>query len=229
MQLHSWQNLTADGNVRGLKYSFGPGTANTMAAKLADGTWLVVSPSSGSPDPALDALEGGVSALLAPNGFHHMGQAAWRARFPGATSYAAEGSLPRLAAKCVGVTFRPLTELSEKLPAAVAVLEPAGMKVTDLLVRASSGGETAWFSGDILSNTTAADLSAVPRFVIGLFGGVGGYRYNKIPAFLYVKDRPVFTRSLREAFEAAPATVVYPAHGDPVTADVMGQTRALLA
>ncbi len=231
MALQAWHSLTSDQNVRGLKYSFGPGTANTMAVRLDDGTWMVVSPSSASPADVLDVLanDGGVSALVAPNAFHHMGQVAWRARFPNAVSYAPESGLKRLASKCAAVPFRPIAELVAKLPSAVGIVEPAGMKAPDLFVRATTGADTVWFTGDILSNTTDEDLSPIPRFVMGLFGGTGGYRYNKLPAFIYVKDAPAFKASVAAAVEAAPATVVYPAHGDPVTANVMEQTRLLLA
>ena len=202
-----------------------------MATRLDDGSWLVVSPSSNSPVEVLDTLanDGGVTALVAPSAFHHMGQVAGRGRFPAAVSYAPQGGLKRLASKCPTVPFRPIDELVAKLPSTVGIAQPAGMKAPDLFVRASSGAETVWFTGDILSNTTDEDLSAVPRFIMGLFGGTGGYRYNKVPAFLYVKDRGAFTRSVSEAIEKTPATVVYPAHGDAVTRDVMAQTRTLLA
>lgn len=170
-----------------------------------------------------------MSALVAPNAFHHLGQAAWRARFPDAVSCAPATALPRLASKCAAVPFRPVEELAAKLAGAVSIFEPAGMKAPDLFVRATSGADTVWFTGDILSNTTAEDLSAVPRFIMGLFGGGGGYRYNKLPAFVYVKDAAAFKASVAAAVEAAPATVVYPAHGDAVTENVMAQTRALLA
>src|SRR6185312_2124325 len=65
--LNRWQYLTRDGSVRWLKYSWGPATANTLAARLADGTWVVVAPSV---DPASSVLEdlskdGTVSALVA--------------------------------------------------------------------------------------------------------------------------------------------------------------------
>ncbi len=229
MALHTWHNLSADGNVRGLKYSFGFGTANTMAAKLEDGRWLVVSPAANIAPDLLDALGGDVAALVAPNGFHHMGQAAWRARFPAATSYAPAASIPRLASKAKGIPFLPIADLTAKLPASLALFEPAGMKSPDLFVRATAGADTVWFTGDLLSNTTSEDLSAVPRFVFSLFGGNAGYKLNKVPAMVYLKDRAAFVASVRTAIEAAPATVVYPAHGDAVTDDVMPRTRTILA
>lgn len=229
MSLQSWQPLTQDGGVLTLKYSFGPGTANCVAMRLHDGAWLVISPSMKSPPAVLDELaaKGPVRALLAPNGFHHLGQPAWRARFPEAVSYAPTGAL-RLRKKAADVPFRPLEELSQILPPSVAIFEADGMKAPDLMVRWRGGPDTVWFSGDILSNTVAEDIPAVGRFIFGLLGGGPGYRVNRLPTFMYVKDRPAWIASVLKAFEAAPPTVVIPAHGDPVRDDAMGRSRAVL-
>lgn len=96
MQEPTWEKLIDGGSVRWLKYSFGPSKATTLAARLDDATWLVVSPPRNPSAAAFEGLGGDVSALLAPNGYHHMGQAAWRVRFPHAKSYAAKDSLDRL-------------------------------------------------------------------------------------------------------------------------------------
>jgi len=229
MSLHAWESLTSDGGVRALKYSFGIATANTLAARLDDGSWLVVSPASGAPASALDELakDGPVSALVAPNAYHHLGQAAWRARFPQATSYAAAGALARLGKQTGGVPFEPLEALATKLPSRVAWLLPDGMRVPDLLLHATSGGETVWFSGDLISNTVSEDMKPVPRFIFGLLGGGPGYRLNSVPALVYVKDRASWRASVRSAFDRAPPNVVLPAHGLPVREDASAKTRAL--
>jgi glyoxylase-like metal-dependent hydrolase (beta-lactamase superfamily II) len=231
MALQTWTPLTADGSVLALKYSFGVGTANTMAVRLQDGSWLVVSPSTKSPPAVLDdlAAKGPVSALLAPNGFHHMGQQAWRARFPEAVSYAPAGALPRLRKQAPDVPFHPADELSAKLPSTAAILQPDGMKAPDLLVRATTADGTVWFSGDLLSNTGPEDMGPVPRFILGLLGGGSGYRFNRMPTIVYVKDRSAWFASVLRAFEQAPPTVILPAHGDPVRDDAMAKSRAILS
>lgn len=230
MTLHSWQPLTQDAGALTLKYWFGLGSANCVAMRLDDGGWLVISPSMQSPPEVMETLaaKGPVRALLAPNGFHHMGQEAWRRRFPEAVSYAPAGALDRLRKKAPAVPFRPVEELSRTLPASTAILQPDGMKVPDLLVRWRGGTDTVWFTGDLLSNTTGEDMAAVPRFIFGLLGGKPGYRFNRVPALVYVKDRATWVASVLKAFEAAPPTVVIPAHGDPVRDDAMGRSRAIL-
>lgn len=230
MQPHTWTNLTDDGGVRAIKYSFGPATANTMAVKLDDGTWLVVSPGAKLPAGALDELakDGDVSALVANNAYHHMGQGAWRARFPKAVSYAAEGSLPRLAKQATAVPFRPLAELTKVLPSRVRCLVPDGMKVPDLMVSVDSPKGAVWFSGDLISNTVKEDVKPLPRLLFALLGGGPGYRLNKVPSMVYVKDKEAWMGSLRRLFEAQPPSVVLPAHGNPLTDDAAVKTRALV-
>ena len=231
MQLHQWKNLVADGSVRGLKYSFGLGVANCMAARLDDGTWLVVSPAMGVPAAALDDLakDGEVSALVANNGFHHMGQAAWRKRFPQAVSYAPTGSLPRLTKKATGVTFRPLDELRAKLPDRISLLEPDGQKSPDLLACVNTTAGAVWFTGDLISNTVHAEMKAVPRFIFTMLGGGPGYRFNPVPAIVYLADKPAWKAAVRALVAKKPPVVVLPGHGDPIDTDAPARTLAILS
>jgi hypothetical protein len=228
---NTWQNLSSDGSVRWLKYSFGPGRANTLAARLDDGTWLVVSPALNTGQEALEVLakEGGVSALVAPNGFHHLGQAEWRAKFPKAISYAPEGALPRLTKKSFGITYKPLSSLQPLLGTRVSVLVPDGMKLPDLLVQASASGKSVWYTGDLLSNTSTDDLSLMFRLIMTPLGAGPGYRFNRLPALVYVKDRKAWTRSVLEAMEKNPPSAILPGHGSPITEGVMEKTRSILS
>lgn len=232
--LHVWRSLTSDGSLRSLKYTFGPVTANTLAVRLDDGSWMVVSPATGAPASVLEDLakDGAVSALVAPNAFHHRGQEAWRRRFPDAVSYAPEGSLARLSRKSAAVPYRAIAELTRKLSSSVAVFLPDGQKTPDMLVRASRDGETVWWMGDQFSNLTADDqiwlmrvLAPVHDFLVG--SGLG-YRRNGRPELVYVNDRAAWLRSIRAVVERDPPSIVMPAHGDPVVEDTAARTRLVL-
>ena len=230
--LHAWRSLTADGSVRRLKYSFGPGTANTLAIRLEDGTWLVVSPATGAPPSVLEDLakDRTVRALLAPNAFHHRGQPAWRRRFPDAVSYAPDGAMPRLAEKSPGVSYRPISELIERVRPRVELFAPLGLKAPDLLVRASVPGDAVWWMGDLFSNGTAADqVWWLRRLVAPLVGSGLGYRRNAKPGLVYVRDRAAWLRSIRDALGSHPPSIVVPAHGDPVSEDAARRTQLLLS
>jgi hypothetical protein len=225
--LNKWMPLTAEGNdVQWLKYSFGPGTANSLAAKLHDGTWLVVSPPSGAPASVYDVLDkqGGVSALVAPNAYHNKGQRAWRERFPRAVSYAPGGANSRLSKKTPGVEYRPIEELAHKLGPA-RVLVPDGMKSPDAMFQIPTKAGYIWWMGDQFSNSGVSDQVWLLRWLSRFAGSGPGYRCNSKPELVYVRDRAAWLGSIRVALEERAPAVVVPAHGDPVTDDALERTR----
>lgn len=227
----SWRSLTACGDVRVLKYSWGPANANALAVRLGAHGWLVVSPPRGAPPAVQDELaaDGGVSALLAPNAYHYLGQAAWRRRFPTATSWAPSGALPRIASKTKHAPFGRAEELASQLPDNVTLVFPEGQKNPDLLLRVTaSTGEVVWWLGDLFSNTTTADQIWPLRVVSRLAGSGPGYRRNARPELVYVRDRAAWLSSVRSAVAAHPPNVVVPAHGDAVVADAAARTAAVV-
>lgn len=228
--LNRWQSLTSDGSVRWLKYSWGPATANTLAVRLVDGTWLVVAPSAGSPSSVLEDLakDGAVSALIAPNAYHYLGQQVWRLHFPGATSYAPAGALARLSRKSSSVPYRPVSELIETLHPQVGFLIPEGMKSPDMLIRISIAGSTVWWMGDLFTNCAADDQNWLLRIIAPLAGSGLGYRRNSRPGLVYVRDSKAWLHSITNALDAEPPSIVVPAHGSPIMEDTARRTRHLL-
>jgi hypothetical protein len=227
--LHAWAPLTSDGSVRWLKYTFGPGTANTLAARLDDGTWLVVSPAVGAPPHVFDELarQGPVGALIAPNPYHHLGHTSWRERFPDAVSYAVDGALPRLSKKSPGVPFRPASEL--RAGSRFELVVPDGLKTPDALLRVSTPGATVWWMGDLFSNNTPEDQVWFLRVLVAPLAGSGlGYRRNGKPGMVYVRDRASWLASIRSALTKHPPSAVVPAHGDAVLEDAASRTEPLL-
>ncbi len=230
MALYQWQALDSTGNVQMLTYSFGPGTANTMAVRLDDGTFLVVSPASRAPEAALDALakHGAVSALLAPNAFHHLGQAQWRKHFPNAVSYAPEDAIPRVSKKS-GLDYQPISALQPRLGPHVQVIAPHGLKSTDLLVHASTPEGAIWFGGDLISNQAPGEGGLIFRAISRLAGGGPGYRYNPLASLLYLKDKQAWKADVRARMGRERLIAVVPAHGHVATGEVVARTQEILA
>ena len=228
---NAWRPLTREGDVRVLKYSWGPASANALAVRLESKGWLVVSPPRGAPASVHDELaaDGGVVALLAPNAYHYLGQAEWRRRFPAATSWAPAGALPRLAGKS-SETFGNADELARELSPGMALVFPDGQKSPDSLLRVTTAsGEVVWWLGDLFSNTTPADQTWWLRPLAWLGGSGPGYRRNSRPELVYVSERAPWLASVRNALAAHPPTLVVPAHGDPVVHDAAGRTKLLTA
>ena len=228
----AWRPLTREGDVRVLKYSWGPASANSLAVRLGAKGWLVVSPPRDAPASVQAELarDGGVVALLSPNAYHYLGQSTWRERFPNAQSWAPRGALPRLAAKSKGVLFGDAEQLVGELAPGIELFLPDGQKSPDALLRVTtSGGEVVWWLGDLFSNVTRADQSWWLRPLSRLAGSGPGYRRNSRPELVYVRERSQWLSSVRGALTAHPPTLVVPAHGDPVTEDAAGRTAQVVA
>jgi hypothetical protein len=227
----AWRPITREGDVRVLKYSWGPASANALAVRLSSEGWLVVSPPRGAPASVQDELaaDGGVAALLAPNAFHYLGQSEWRRRFPAATSWAPGGSLARLAAKS-GEAFGSAEDLARQLPPHLGLTFPEGQKSPDSLLRVTTaGGEVVWWLGDLFSNTTPADQTWWLRPLSRLAGSGPGYRRNARPELVYVRERALWLDSVRQALAAHPPTLVVPAHGDLVTDAAADRTTLVMS
>ena len=228
--LFQWRPLTADRRALWLKYSFGPGTANALALKLASGGWAVVSPPSAAPSSVFDDLErsGPVTALIAPNAYHNLGQAAWRSRYPEAISYAPEGAFERLRKKTFGVDFKPLEDAAAAL-APIRFFTPDGMKTPDALLHVATSEGMLWWLGDQFSNITRDDQTLPLRLLSKLVGSGLGFRCNGKPELVYVRDRAAWLESMRAALTVMPPAIVTMAHGDPVIADAAALTMQALA
>jgi glyoxylase-like metal-dependent hydrolase (beta-lactamase superfamily II) len=227
----TWRPLTACGDVRVLKYSWGPANANALALRLSGEGWLVVSPPLAHGARVIEELaeDGGVSALLAPNAYHYLGNAPWRERLPSASSWAPRGAHERLAKKAPGSAFGSAEQLRDQLPENVRLVFPEGQKSPDLLLHfRSASGEVVWWLGDLFSNTTRADQIWPLRILAQLAGSGPGYRRNRRPELVYVRDRAAWLASVRRSMAAHPPTIVVPAHGDAVTRDTVERTAKVL-
>ena len=229
LDLNAWLPLTQQGDVLWMKYSFGLGTANSLAVKLKDKTWMVISPAPNAPETVYTELEkqGEVSALVAPNPYHNLGQPAWRDRYPQASSFAPQGAYKRLARKTPSVRYRPIDELTPNL-ASADFLHPEGMKTPDLMLRIASGPDCIWWMGDQLSNSSASDQTWALRLISRLAGGGLGCRCNSKPELVYLSDRAAWIDSVRSYLEDMPPSIVVPAHGNPISANATESVRKAL-
>jgi hypothetical protein len=103
------------------------------------------------------------------------------------------------------------------------------MKVSDLMIRASSGSDTVWYTGDLISNLQKGDVSWAVGLLFKLLGGGSGFRYNGVPAMVYMKDRAAWAGSVRAAMEKAPPTAILPGHGAPYKEDPAKRAQEILA
>lgn len=228
MQIEGWNIIDDEALVLWREYSFAKGAYATMLVFRGVDGLVVVSPGSGVSAREYDALRehGEVRALVANNTFHHLGQPAWRARFPDAVSYAPSGALKVLEKKAPGVPFRPLADLA--LPAHVRCDDPPGYRTGEAFFSIRTRKGTVWFSGDLLTNIQRTPGPPL-RWLFTWTGSAPGFRLFKPGVWLCVRDKRALRAWMLERLASDPPSVIVPAHGPTFDAgDVAELARAQL-
>lgn len=206
-----WQVIDEGRGVLWGEYEFRKGAfATTLVLRGVEGL-VVVSPGSGLSPADLDALGefGEVRALVANNSFHYLGQAAWRARFPGAESYAAGPAAAKLAQKS-GLPFRAVGELA--LPSYARIEALPGCNNGELLVRVGTARGSVWYTGDLLTNIQRTPGPPL-RWLFTLTGSAPGFRLFRLGVWAFVRDRPALRERLLALVGEDPPALIVPAHG----------------
>ncbi|MEZ4361583.1 MAG: hypothetical protein R3B48_15455 [Kofleriaceae bacterium] len=200
--------------------------------RMANGKLAIISPSRHTSEVAFAALakHGDVGAIIANNGFHHLGQAEWRARFPKARCFAPSAAVARIKKKSrTPLEFEPLAELAELTGPELGFREVPDTKCGESWFWINTGDGHAWYTSDVLVNLTT--LPAFPlRLLFTLTKSAPGYSVFNLALKFIVKDKAATLRLLMEDLEAHPVTTMVPGHGGLLTGDaIAGDTRALIA
>ena len=218
---NGWMVLDRERAVLAHNYSFGgAGTANAFVARLADGKLLVISPPCRMTEAAFLELEafGEVGAVVANNGFHHLGRAEWKKRYPDARYFASPQSAARIAKKNAEAgTFEPLSALMPLLGDDVGVTEVPETKCGETWMWARIGGGYAWYVSDVLANMPELPSNFVLKLLFKWTKSAPGYRPFNLALKFVVKDRKKVLAQLLEEMKVRPPTVVVPAHGPVLT------------
>lgn len=228
-----WIVIDRDAAILTYTYRFGSGgTSNAFVARMGNGKLLVVSPPCGLGDAFFDDLAefGEVGALVANNGFHHLGQVAWRARYPEARCFAPTEALARISKKNpADLPFEPLSALGEITGETVGFREVANTKCGESWFWAQGAGGTVWFMSDVLANMPSLPKQFVFKWMFKLSKSAPGYRPFGLALKFIVKDKKATLRALRDDVSAHPPSVVVPAHGDILQADdLLERTHAAI-
>lgn len=229
-----WTILDRSAGVLSHEYAFAPNaSANSFTGRLADGRLFVVSPPSKMSDAGHATLTelGGVGAVVANNGFHHLGLRAWRDRYPGARFFAPEAAIPRIRKRNLEAPeLTPLRELLPLLGPDVGVHEVADTKCGEMWCWSRISGGSAWYLSDILANMQGLPSNFLLKWLFKLSGSAPGYRVFNLALKFTVKDKRAVLRALAAAMKEVPPTIVVPAHGPVLRGDgLAGETQELLA
>ncbi len=227
-----WTVLDRDAGVLTREYSFAKGgLARTFAARMPDGSMIVVSPSTDLTEAQASELAafGPVEALVPNNGFHYLGLAGWRARFPDARGFAAPAAAARIGTKSpdAGV-LEPLTALGAPDDALrVHAIPDSKLGETWGWVRTDQG--YVWFVSALLINMPRLPEAFVPRQLFRLTGSAPGYRVFHLMLAFAVRDKKAALRGLLDDMTAHPPAMIVPAHGDVLSGEgLLEQTRAVI-
>ncbi len=228
-----WNVIDREAGVLSLTYSFKKdAVSTTFVATMPGRKLVVVSPAKNVSDAALAELAefGTVVALVANNGFHHLGQAEWRKRFPEARCFAPPEAIARIKKKNPAAgNFEPLDALANLTGSHVGFRVVPNSRVGESWFWAKTAAGYAWYLSDVLIN-----LPKLPPFPIGLLfkwtHSAPGLRPFGLALKFVVKDKAATLRLLRQDLAAHPPTEVIPGHGDIVArAGIAQEIDALLA
>jgi hypothetical protein len=214
-----WTTLAEEPLVLLREYTFGVGSANTLAVRLPNAKFLLISPPFGLPSSELQALRahGEVLAMVAINGAHHLGLAPCGAAFPDARSYATESARERILKKGKDPgQLDPIEKLRPLLGDKVSVLAADGCKIGDVIVRVQTERGTLLYVGDFIANIAVLPKNLLFRLMFKLTDSGPGFKVFGIFFRFFASDKRALRDFLIREIEASPPAIVVPGHGGVV-------------
>ncbi|HSS70484.1 MAG TPA: hypothetical protein VLQ46_07515 [Casimicrobiaceae bacterium] len=214
---HGWKVFDASMPILVYEYSFGPATANALAVGGQNGL-IVVSPPCRVAPGVFDGLAqyGKVRALVASNAFHHMGLAAWKARFPDAEIFAPAQSVERVEKHSKLSGIRALSEAASITGPRVELVDMPHYKTGEVLVRIETDRGLAWYVTDCIMNLPELPQNPLAKALFGLSGSAPGLKLNNIAPLFMVKNKKAHRRWLASEFRKTPPRWLIATHGDIV-------------
>jgi hypothetical protein len=214
----TWKPALGDLPLFTCTYSFGPGIAHTLAA-ACEGGFAIISPPCNAPDSFYAETEklGKVRAIVAPNAYHNMGIAAWKARFPDAGVFAPAQSIARVEKKGGVSGVKPLADAKALAGAELELVDMPHYKTGEVLARFKRGKHVVWYVTDVIMNLPIIPPGFPIHQMFKWTKSAPGLRPNGIAAMFMVKDKASLYRWMRSEVEAAPPTLLVPCHGDAIT------------
>jgi hypothetical protein len=203
--------------------------ASSFLFTLADGSLAVMSPPCGLDDTdyaAVDAL-GKVTAIVAPNSGHDLGQAAWHQRYPDAVPYGPAPVIAMIQKSKKGLRpFRPLEQLAPLLPAGSRITDVPGTRSGAAMLSVGDGSKRMLYVDELLGNLPTLVGPAPFKLAFWLTGSGPGLSLNRIWTMIFAKDKRAVARTFLDEMSARPPTTITFAHGEPLS-DVAAAERLL--
>jgi hypothetical protein len=221
-----WEVIDKESGVLTRSYPFAKqATARMMTVRLKDGSLAAISPAAKIDGSAMLELEkwGGVSALIAPNGFHHLGLPDWLRAFPKARVFAPKSAHVRLRKRRPEVpAFEPLESLAELLPPNVRVHDVPGNKLGETWLTVDAAAGPIWYVSDSCFSMKDPPPHWLPRLLFRWTNSAPGFRINGLGLKFFVNDRPAYRQYFLNLLAQQLPAIVVTAHGEVVKAPGTG-------
>lgn len=215
------------------QYAFRGNAIHTSIIDMGHGRLMVVSPGTNVSEEAFSAVEkiGKVTALVTPGAFHNMGFTTWSARFPDAGLYGPTSAIAHVAKQ--HPTLKPLAgpdALRPLLSGEFDLDEVAGCKHPDLFLSVRRGGETTWFSNEVLTNNATYPPNFVFSLLFKLFGDHPGLNVSSLGGMFIGAKKPAVRAFLEAKLASVAPTRLVPCHGEVLEdAELGAKIGAVLA
>ena len=200
------QKLGSISPVKGLEklYVFDAGSLRCVALQLTGGGLCLYNPVQGLSTVSAEDLQdlGSIKYLLAPNHYHNRALREYSDYFTAAKVCGSRAATPRLK-KLTRLELIGLTGLKRKLPAAVSLIEPQGLKTGEVWLRVKQSNQICWIVGDAFCGPAKGNrnsFSAMPELL------------KPFPTY-GIGNRTEYVAWVTSQIEADLPTTVVPCHG----------------
>jgi len=215
MKRNQWTALSEAEDIWVGQYLVPNFASNSIAVKLAEDHWLLISPGEGLlddwnkhwPDYA------GRMSILMPNGYHFMGVAAWQEAFPQASLYASQKASKRLCKKGVEGVLA-LEKHALALPSGMEIWVPPGHRAGDAWLIIKRKNTCIWITCDSFLNYDRLSNQPIARALQRMLGTAPGLRIGEVIRWLILDSRASFKRWVLERLATQPPNILIPSHGE---------------
>jgi len=190
--------------------------SNSIALKVTDKEWVVVSPGEAmlAAWPQLCPHEDAQLSIIMPNSFHYMGVTAWLKRYPNAKLYASKKAIKRLSKKGFS-EVTPLEERVPNLPDNFEVLVPPGHRGGDVwLSRRDPKQGALWVTCDSFQNYERYSNQPIARTLQKILDTAPGLKVSQFVKWLLLDNKRDFKRWVLTQLQQDKPTTLIPSHGE---------------
>jgi hypothetical protein len=230
MKKNIWHSLPQHPEIRFGQYIVPNFVSNTVAIRVSDNEYIIVSPGKSLIDSWPDEWQKNdiTVHIIMPNSYHYMGVSAWQTAFPKNHLYASKGAIPKLIKKGVAQSKGDILALEEQLPplpSAYSILFPPGHRADDIWLkkRDDTTQQCVWITCDSFLTYQRMSNQPFARAMQRILGAAPGLKISQIVKWFILDNRKEFKSwALNQLHQDRPTTLI-PSHGEILNSALLYQ------